>query len=280
MNDYFKCHEKCGRSFSAPGGLTRHRQSCSYWQQQLIQQSLHFKRASEIRQGASAAKKIKLSTAQTTSEDATMSDVPSQVASTPGITSAASSSSYTLPGPSFTGDSELRPREHSLLEEQPQAEPSMEIPTPEGIRPTRSRRLPMRFRDEPPVPPPLVPQSPPSTLPRVILHVFDSFWTSLNQFGIGRDYHHRPTHDPDVFVSSDQLSNFYSNASFNPELPSNSEATSSSKAPPWPWRNMSVWRLMSWMLTGVETTILRGANKAPGCICKCCEVARCLVCYT
>jgi hypothetical protein len=60
MNDFFKCHEKCGRSFSAPGGLTRHRKSCSHWQQQLMQQSLHFKRASEVVQGAPAAKKIKL----------------------------------------------------------------------------------------------------------------------------------------------------------------------------------------------------------------------------
>ncbi|KAG1790938.1 uncharacterized protein HD556DRAFT_1241544 [Suillus plorans] len=33
-------------------------------------------------------------------------------------------------------------------------------------------------------------------------------------------------------------------------------------------------------LTGVETTILRGTNEAPDCICKCCKVARCLVCYT
>jgi hypothetical protein len=60
MSDYFKCNEKCGRSFSAPGGLTRHRKSCLHWQQQLTKQSLHFKRASEVTQGAPAAKKIKL----------------------------------------------------------------------------------------------------------------------------------------------------------------------------------------------------------------------------
>lgn len=67
MSGYFKCHEKCGQSFSASGGLTRHRKSCSHWQQQLTQQSLHFKRASEIVQGAPAAKKIKLGTAQVSS---------------------------------------------------------------------------------------------------------------------------------------------------------------------------------------------------------------------
>jgi hypothetical protein len=89
----------------------------------------------------------------------------------------------------------------------------------------------MRFCDEPPVPPLPIPQSPPSSLPRVILHVFDSFWTSLNQFGIGREYRHRPMYDPDAFISADQLSNFYPNSSLNTEL----EVTSSSKAPPWPW---------------------------------------------
>ncbi|KAG1883849.1 hypothetical protein F4604DRAFT_1981657 [Suillus subluteus] len=226
----------------------------------LSEPSLHFKRASKITQGSLAAKKIKLSTAQTSGEDAipSQSDVPTQASSTPGA--ASGSSGYTLPGLSSSRASQtpqplpaLHPstelREHSLLEEQPQAEPSTSIPIPEDIhpsRPTRSHRLPMRFRDKPPVPPPPIPQSPPSTLPRVILHVFGSFRTSLNQFGIGREYRHRPTHDPDAFVSADQLSNFYPNLSFNTEL----EATSSSKAPPWPWRNMSVWRLMTWMLSG------------------------------
>jgi len=104
------------------------------------------------------------------------------------------------------------------------------------------------------VPPPAIPQPPPSTLARVILHVFDSFRTSINQFGIGREYRHRPTHDPDAFVSVDQLSNVYPSSSPNAELPSNPEAVASSKPPPWPWKNMSVWRLMTWMLTGSNQT--------------------------
>ncbi|KAG1841279.1 hypothetical protein F4604DRAFT_1987168 [Suillus subluteus] len=163
----------------APGGLTRHRKSCSHWQQQLMKQSLHFKRASEVMQGAPAAKKIRLGhpIAETISEDATMSrsDVPTQASSTLGVTSTASGSSdYTLPGPSSSGASQiplqvLQPstelQQHSLLEEQPEGEPSMVTPTPEGIRPTHSRRLPLRFHDEPPVPPPPINQSPPYHLP-------------------------------------------------------------------------------------------------------------------
>lgn len=130
------------------------------------------------------------------------SDAPTQ-ASSPGVISAASgSSSYTLPGLSSSSASQppqppsvLQPstelQAHSLFEEQ--AGPSMATPVPEDTclsRPTRSRQLPMRFCDELPVPPLPIPQPPPSTLPRVILHVFDSFRTSLNQFGIGREYHH------------------------------------------------------------------------------------------
>jgi hypothetical protein len=69
MSDYFKCHEKCGRTFSAAGGLTRHRQSCSHWQQQQDQQSLRFKRASTVTQGASAAKKLKFGNARVSPSD-------------------------------------------------------------------------------------------------------------------------------------------------------------------------------------------------------------------
>jgi len=64
MSDYFKCHEKCGRTFSASGGLTRHRQSCSHWQEEQNQQSLRLKRASTVMPGASAVKKLKFSNTQ------------------------------------------------------------------------------------------------------------------------------------------------------------------------------------------------------------------------
>jgi len=130
-----------------------------------------------------------------------------------------------------------------------QSEPPVSTSTPEGTCPTRTHRLPARFRDEPPAPPPPVKQSPPSTIRQVILHVFDSLWMSVNLFGIGREYHHQPTHDPDAFVSADQLSNFRPVS--NPE-PSNAGVVSSLKPPPWSWRNMSIWRLMTWMMTGTN----------------------------
>ena len=153
----------------------------------------------------------------------------------------------TLSQPRTEPQSQMEPQTPSGFQgvELEQLEPH---PPPEATRPTRSHRLPMRFRDELPVPPHNVPQPPPSTLPRVILHVFDSFQTSLNRFGISREYRHRPTYDPDAFVSVDQLSNVRPDKDL--ESSSSFEVASSPKPPPWPWQNMSIWRLMSWKLTG------------------------------
>ncbi|KIK81966.1 hypothetical protein PAXRUDRAFT_46299, partial [Paxillus rubicundulus Ve08.2h10] len=135
-----------------------------------------------------------------------------------------------------------------------------------SCRPTRSRRLPARFRDvlpEPPPPfsnseanttakdvllepPPPDPESTQVPLPRIILHVFDSLRTPLNKFGIGREYRHRPSYDPDALLTVEQLAstahyavdNIPWAAKFFPMLP------------PWPFKNMSIWRLMTWKMSG------------------------------
>ena len=152
----------------------------------------------------------------------------------------------------------------------------VELPTcPEANqagRPLRTRRLPKRFRDV--APEPLLPVSiaedatpvqsdnsaPQSTLPRVILHVFDTIRTSFNWFGIARDYRHRPSHDPDSFVSVDQLSKSPDGEAPAP-IPS---APYILPLPPWPWKNMSIWRIMTWMITGSkqksEAEVMRLAN--------------------
>ena len=87
---------------------------------------------------------------------------------------------------------------------------------------------------------------PQSTLPRVILHVFDTIRTSFNSFGIARDYRHRPSYDPDLFVSVDQLSKIH-NVEALVSIPSTPHIL---PLPPWPWANMSIWRIMTWMMTG------------------------------
>ena len=140
--------------------------------------------------------------------------------------------------------------------------PAYSLPLPTGVdmpRPSRTHRLPRRYRDE--LPEPLVPAVPtcpvvdPPSLPRqVILHVFDSFRTMFSNFGIACDYCHRPSYDPDSLLSVLDLS----------DLPRHHEVDSNGahescadrygptgeRAPPWPWANMSIWRLMTWKLTG------------------------------
>ena len=126
---------------------------------------------------------------------------------------------------------------------------------PEGSgRPVQSRRLPTRFKDvlpEPPLPSSHSPSIPSGSssqvLPHVILHVFDSFRTSFNKFSIARDYCHRPSYDPDSILMLDQLSNTQPMIDLLSTVPLH---ISSPPPPPWPWKNMSVWHLMTWMMTG------------------------------
>ncbi|KAG1717967.1 hypothetical protein EDB19DRAFT_1651785 [Suillus lakei] len=126
--------------------------------------------------------------------------------------------------------------------------PNSEVQPESGAgRPSRPHRLPLRFRDELPVPPPAIAEPASTTvLRRVILYVFDSFRTSLNKFGIGREYRHRPSYDPDAIVSVDQLSNIVSDY---PSLDEPARSPLLSQSPPWPWKTMSIWRLMSWKMT-------------------------------
>ena len=126
------------------------------------------------------------------------------------------------------------------------------------ILPPRSCRLPARFHDILPTPPvPVLPMDaePPSIIRQVILHVFDSFCTRFNLFGIAHEYRHCPSHDPDAFLSAKDLSNFTHSAleqvvhepAARQECPS---PLRDNHVPPWPWANMSIWRLMNWRLTG------------------------------
>ena len=117
----------------------------------------------------------------------------------------------------------------------------------EQLVPSRDRRLPARYRDLLPVPPlPAVEPQPASSstsiLPRVFLHVWDSFTTQFNKFGIARAYRHRPSHDPNEFLSMHELS--------QPIVPISTEGLRGTYPPPWPWPSMSIWRLMSWKNSG------------------------------
>ena len=121
-------------------------------------------------------------------------------------------------------------------------------PEPDQRLPPRSRRLPARFRDLLPGPPLSAVDPQPSSssiLPRVFLHVFDSFCTQFNKFGIARAYRHHPSHDPESFLSVEELSR--TSEAMHTNL---AEGKHVDHSPPWPWSNMSIWRLMKWKESG------------------------------
>ena len=101
--------------------------------------------------------------------------------------------------------------------------------------------------------------TPQNILPHVILHVFDTICTLFSHFGIARLYRHRPSYDPDAFMSIDQLSNSHDDEALT-SIPS----PHTPPMPPWPWKNMSIWRIMTWMMTGSrqksEAEVTRLAN--------------------
>ena len=87
------------------------------------------------------------------------------------------------------------------------------------------------------------------------IHLGSPHRTAFNAFGIAHDYRHRPSYDPDVFLSTSNLSDTptvssHEFGSVGPEGCEDLYGPSGDHAPPWPWANMSIWRLMSWKLTG------------------------------
>jgi hypothetical protein len=86
----------------------------------------------------------------------------------------------------------------------------------------------------------------PNLTQRVILHVRDSFRTGVNQFGILREYLHRPSYDPDAFIEPKDLANFATDPTPSFQLAGRSPPPS----PPWPFENMSKYLLMTWYNSG------------------------------
>ncbi|KAJ7764936.1 hypothetical protein B0H16DRAFT_1236755, partial [Mycena metata] len=77
---------------------------------------------------------------------------------------------------------------------------------------------------------------------RVILHVADTMRSLCNRFGVFREYRHRPSYDPDALLRPEDLANI------PPAEPG--PASPETPAPPWPFRNMSIYRLMHWANSG------------------------------
>ena len=262
MSSYrFTCVDPCQHSFPEPRNLARHQRVCLSWQNHLTSR---------------AEKRRLLVTSQTTVEDGLPTKRQKLGPSSPPDGNPARVSSNVL----LSSMQGLDQDDHQSTEEANSAirlcgnesgpgdsAPSSAAPSGLGCvgssstpihgttLPPHSRQLPARYREQlPEPPPPLPPPEPRLTLPRVILHIYDKVQSNFNKFGVARLYRYCPSYDPDSLLTADQLSNIVnhptraSDASgdhSNPERPS-LPTRFALKLPPWPWKNMSVWRLMSW----------------------------------
>ncbi|KAG1724223.1 hypothetical protein EDD22DRAFT_961842 [Suillus occidentalis] len=249
----WQCGPPCTREFSDSAGLGRHHRACEYYKHRLDLQAQNFKRASEDPKPARAFKKMK----PCPPSDAAIQIIPSREPEP--STGSDMPIDHTPSAPNQLHAAAPSPSHDVTVDHTMNSSDSPSVPSDfadcsrNESRQSRQRRLPLRYRDELPEPPPPVSQDPPASLPtHVILHVFDSIRMCFNKFGIAREYRHRPSYDPDEFVSATQLSNIYP-CDLGADGVPDGEALSgypSPRQPPWPWKNTSIWRLMSWMMTG------------------------------
>jgi hypothetical protein len=146
--------------------------------------------------------------------------------------------------------------------------PPLPLPTVPTLtasgNPARNYRIPARYHDIPPEGPaplpPAVDTTPrqPTLIRRVILHVRDHIRTGINQFGLLREYPHRPSYDPDSVVPLEELSN---RASLQTDNQDEVDGQTSSRVAPWPFKNMSIYRLMEWMITGSNQKSVGEVNR-------------------
>jgi hypothetical protein len=83
-----------------------------------------------------------------------------------------------------------------------------------------------------------------SRIQRVLLTLRDALQTPFNSFGICRLYPRRPSFEPDRFISSSLL------AKSCPTVVQESDSQAQVLPPPYPFSNMSVYRLLTWMNSG------------------------------
>ncbi|KAF9056169.1 hypothetical protein BJ165DRAFT_1522113 [Panaeolus papilionaceus] len=122
----------------------------------------------------------------------------------------------------------------------PQTEPPPQLSR--SGRPRREVRLPCRFRD-------YLPESAtsfleadePGPIRRVLLIVRDRLVTSLNSFGVWRDYPNKPSADPDSLLSPADLAN---------HTKSSTRITTGTSPDFWPFKNSTIHSVMKWLNNG------------------------------
>ncbi|KAJ3771938.1 hypothetical protein FB446DRAFT_789170 [Lentinula raphanica] len=173
-----------------------------------------------------------------------------------------SDTSKKIDAPQGSGDIQMAEPELQIPEVSPEPAPMQVDPYPPTQITTsgRASRLPRRFRDELPRRQPAVvasdpDETPQSTIRRLTLIVRDQLQIAANPFGLLRHYLHRPSYDPDAVVPIDELCNRHERFAIpvRTEGQTGLDAGSEERSPPWPFANMSIWRLMSWANSGGRT---------------------------
>jgi hypothetical protein len=85
---------------------------------------------------------------------------------------------------------------------------------------------------------------------RVLLTLRDALQTAFNTFGLSRQYPRRPSFEPDKFVPSSLLQKSSPIPIEVHDTQGSDQSCSVSEPPPYPFPNMTVYRLMTWMNSG------------------------------
>jgi len=240
--DDFTCIPPCNQSFLASGPFTKHQNRCKVWNGHNNQASGSRRAAASLR-SKTAREKLHLARTTTVSQALCtlwyLQLIMTRVQPEPPQAHLDGGDVPMVVDPPMDS---AEPVPH------PVADPNLPAET---SRPKRSRRLPARFCDALPVPPTPIaipapnPEPTRSRIKRLTLIVRDRFITAANIFGIWRDYPHRPSYDPDTLINSEDLSNRDTPPTTNlipPSIPTPS--------PPWPFANMTIWRIMKWFNSG------------------------------
>ncbi|OSX55787.1 hypothetical protein POSPLADRAFT_1163150 [Postia placenta MAD-698-R-SB12] len=255
--------KKCCFTTNKTSLLERHCNQCAEYQQTILQDAAKYRELRTRRKAKREEKIRKTATGQAIQSHS--QDVPMVVDETSSDVYVGNNDYTDLPSPSTGSVSDA---------------PSRDVAAEIG-RPTRERRLPRRYRSMqditrvrhvsrhldviPEGPSPAINPEPimdappnPSAVRRVILHVWDSMRTAVNAFGVLREYPHRPSFDPDAAVRPEDLADYHNKGPcediqgglLNSDSFTSTSAPPADRAPPWPFANMSIWRLMNWFSSG------------------------------
>ncbi|KAF9501634.1 hypothetical protein BDN71DRAFT_1584712 [Pleurotus eryngii] len=281
-----KCVASCGRSFTSTSGLANHRKKCNkYTQEATLQKETH-NRVTSFRKAAAEDRQLARQKAVAMEENRPHNGTLRQLAH-PRLPDR--NEPPVLPNepilspdrrPELPGDYDVP--QHNLFPSLVTVDAPVTPPGPTGY-PFHGVRIPRPFRNSlPHAPPQREPsgeqdtgtQPQPAQGPRqVILIVRDHLATTMNIFHVWRQYLHRPSFDPDTAVPLGELANKNRRYAQNdnegndveedisPDLAPSNNSVEVEPPPPWPFRNMTVWRLMQWANTGSTRKSMQEVNR-------------------